>query len=99
MFRKVPVVISTSLEKYQDVVVTKVSTDRSASTGDSLRFQVEFQEIKFVTLAEIVVESATRPLDVKTSANRQATKKSTKGKVGGKEKILDASKFAVVRTP
>ena len=43
MAAKQPVVISTGLEKYRDVVVTKVATRRSSSTGDALEFDVEFQ--------------------------------------------------------
>lgn len=75
-----PVTIMTGVEKYADVVVTKVSTSREARTGDSLRFAVEFQEIKFVTLTEIAITNATKaPLPSVPVA------KAPKGKTGGKQ--------------
>ena len=75
-----PVTIMTGVEKYADVIVTKVSTSREARTGDALRFAVEFQEIKFVTLTEVVITAATKaPLPSVPVA------KASKGKTGGKQ--------------
>lgn len=75
-----PVTIMTGVEKYADVIVTKVSTSREARTGDALRFAVEFQEIKFVTLTEIAITAATKaPLPSVPVA------KASKGKTGGKQ--------------
>lgn len=77
---KLPVTIMTGVEKYADVIVTKVSTDRDSGTGDSLRFTVEFQEIRFVTLTEVEITTATNaPLPSIPVA------KASKGKVGGKQ--------------
>lgn len=73
-----PVVISTGLEKYQDGVVTKVSTSRDKDTGDALKFAVEFQAIQFVTLSTVEVTTTTAPIPV--SGNKP---KVSKGKVGG----------------
>ena len=79
-----PVTIMTGVEKYADVVVTKVSTSREARTGDSLRFAVDFQEIKFVTLTEIAITAATKaPLPSVPVA------KASKGKTGGKQVWMD----------
>ena len=93
-----PVVISTGLEKYKDVVVTKVSTDRDKNTGDALEFRVEFQEIQFVTLKEVAITTTTKPLNLSTDANKQASPKVSKGKTGGKAKgitdVKGTSKFA-----
>lgn len=86
MAAKQPVTISTGLEKYRDVVVTKVSTRRTSSTGDALEFDVEFQEIQIVTLTEVAITTTTKPLDLKNAANRQASPKASKGKTGGKDK-------------
>lgn len=83
MTDRVPVTIITGLEKYTDVVVTKVSTTRSSSTGDALEFRVDFQEIQFVTLTEVALTSTTSPLNLATAANKQAAPKVKKGKVGG----------------
>lgn len=88
MARKTPVSIVTGLEKYKDVVVTKVSTSRSSSTGDALEFRVEFQEIQFVTLTEVALTSTTSPLDLSTAANKQAAPKVKKGKVGGTSRAV-----------
>lgn len=86
MAERIPVSIITGLEKYTDVVVTKVSTSRSSSTGDALEFRVEFQEIQFVTLTEVALTSTTSPLNLSTPANKQAAPKVKKGKVGGTSK-------------
>jgi hypothetical protein len=76
--------IITGVEDYKNVVVTKVSTDRESSTGDALKFKVEFQEVRFVTLQETGLTSATRP-DFSTPKGKQATKKRRAGKTGGKK--------------
>ena len=83
MAKRTPVTIITGLEKYTDVVVTKVSTSRSSSTGDALEFRVDFQEVQFVTLTEVALTSTTSPLNLSTAANKQAAPKVKKGKVGG----------------
>lgn len=91
MAAKTPVSIITSLEeKYKDVVVTKVSTSRSSSTGDALEFRVDFQEVQFVTLTEVALTSTTSPLNLSTAANKQAAPKVKKGKVGGTSKPVTA---------
>jgi hypothetical protein len=77
---KEPVTISTGMEKPENVIVTKVSTSHEKQDGESLRFQVEFQQITIVTLKEVEVLAATRPLDP-----TQGTAKANKGKVGGKQ--------------
>ena len=77
-----PVVIVTGLEKYRDVVITKVETTRDKETGDAGRFKVEFQEIQIVTLSEIGIGSTQRP-NFKTAEGKQAGAKAKKGKTGG----------------
>lgn len=86
MATRTPVTISTGLEKYYTAVVTKVETSRESSTGDALTFHVEFQEIKVVTLTEVAITTVTKPLNLKTATNRQASPKASKGKTGGTEK-------------
>lgn len=75
-----PVTISTGMEKPENVIVTKVSTSHDAKDGESLRFQVEFQQITIVALTEVEVLAVTKPLDP-----TQGTAKANKGKVGGKQ--------------
>lgn len=86
MAAKAPVVISTGLEKYYDAVVTKVLADREPKSGDAQEFRVEFQQIKVVTLTEVALTTVTKPLNLSTATNRQASPKASKGKTGGKEK-------------
>jgi hypothetical protein len=95
MEAKTTCTIQTGLEKYVDVVITKVGTDRDKDTGDAGRFKVEFQEIKFAVLSEIALSNVTRP-DFKTDAGKQATAKKKNGKTGGKSKTLSEA-FAGLR--
>lgn len=88
MAARTPVTISTGLEKYYTAVVTKVETSRESSTGDALTFHVEFQEIRVVQLKEVDVIISTKPLNLKTATNRQASPKASKGKIGGIEKPI-----------
>jgi hypothetical protein len=83
MAAKLPVIIITGLEKYEDVIVTKVSTLRDTDTGDALKFSVEFQAIEFVTLTTQEITTTTMPIP-----STGAKPKVSKGKVGGKVKNL-----------
>jgi hypothetical protein len=75
--------IVTGLRDYVDVTVTKVSTERDKETGGTGKFKVEFQEVPFVTLAEIQLVNTTRP-NFKSAEGKQATKPKKVGKTGGK---------------
>lgn len=86
---KEPVTISMGMEKPENVIVTKVSTSHEHSDGESARFHFEFQQIKIVTLMEVEVLAATKPLDP-----TQGTAKAKKGKVGGKQ-ITGAPRVAL----
>lgn len=90
---KEPVTISTGMEKPENVIVTKVSTSHDKQDGESLRFQVEFQQITIVTLKEVEVFAATKPLDP-----TQGTAKANKGKVGGKQITTSGGAPRVVHT-
>lgn len=94
MKAKTTCTIQTGLEKYMDVVVTKVGTDRDKDTGDAGRFKVEFQEIKFAVLSEIALSNVTRP-DFKTDAGKQATNKKKGGKTGGRATRVE-DKFTAI---
>lgn len=76
--------IVTGLEVYNDVVVTKVSTDRDKDTGDAGKFRIEFQQIKFAVISEVALSNVTRPNFSKTEG-KQATAKKKTGKTGGKD--------------
>lgn len=88
-----PVTIVTTLKKYYDCIVTKVTTERSNDTGDCLQFHVDFQEIQFVTLSDVeITATTTKPLDISKAASKKP-----KGKVGGTTKPV-YSYNGVVRT-
>ena len=76
--------IITGLEKYMDVVITKVSTERDKDTGDAGRFKVEFQEIKFAVISEVALKNTVRP-NFEEPKGKQATAKKKTGKTGGKD--------------
>lgn len=85
-----PVTISTGLERYTDVFVTSVSTDRTSDTGEALRFTVEFQEVRFVTLTDVEITATTNPATGATTTasantNRQAQTPRSHGRTGGKD--------------
>lgn len=84
---KEPVIISTGLEKYQDVIVTKVGTLRDKDTGDALKFSVEFTEIEFQTLTTKEITTTTQPVPISGKKPKAA-----KGKVGGKTKTAPTVK-------
>lgn len=90
---KEPVLISTGMERPKNVIITKVSTSHDKQDGESLRFQVEFQQISIVTLKEVEVLAATKPLDP-----TQGTAKANKGKVGGKQITTSGGAPRVVQT-
>lgn len=77
-------VIQTGLERYMDVVITKVSTERDKDTGDAGKFRVEFQEIKFAVISEVALTNTTRP-NFEEPKGKQATAKKKGGKTGGKD--------------
>ena len=87
--------IVTGLRKYVDVTVTKVSIDRDKDSGGSGKFKVDFQEVQFVTLAEVALVNTTRP-NFSSAEGKQATKGRKVGKTGGKVPPSVEAKFNAV---
>ena len=77
-----PVTISTTMETYENVVVTEISTGRNGDTGDALEFSVRFRQVRIVTLEQAIIETAIRPNKPGTSStakkDRAAKQASTK---------------------
>lgn len=69
-----PVTISTTLETYENVVVTEISTSRDGDTGDMLQFSVKFRQVRIVTLEQVVMETSVKP----TPPGKAATPKKDK---------------------
>lgn len=82
------VTIVTTLEVYENVAVVSVSTNRDASTGDSLEFDVDFRQVKKAELQEVTVSATVKPVDMTTQQRKKSATKTKKGRVTGKETTL-----------
>ena len=94
--RRETATIVTSLELYEDVVVTNVSTERSSGTGDALEFDVSFQEFKQPRLQEASLSVVVQPPAMDTPQRRQASKKVAAGRATGKTSARTVTSKAIV---
>lgn len=72
MDKKQTVKIVTSLETYDNVVITDIETDRDGETGEALEIKINFRQIQTVSLTETVVSGPVQPKDMKSGINRSA---------------------------
>ena len=72
MDKKQPVKIVTSLETYDNVVITDIETSLDGETGDALEIKINFRQIQTVSLTETVVSGPVQPKDMKSGINRSA---------------------------
>lgn len=72
MDKKQPVKIVTSLETYDNVVITDIETERDGETGEALEIKINFKQILTVSLTETVVSGPVQPKDMKSDINRSA---------------------------
>ena len=72
MDKKQPVKIVTSLETYDNVVITDIETSRDGETGEALEIMINFRQIQTVSLMETVVSGPVQPKDMKSGINRSA---------------------------
>lgn len=87
MDAKQPVTIVTSLEVYDNVAITNISTERNGDSGDALEIKVSFRQILTVSLLEHEVTAQVQPKDMDSDINR----KSALG-VNGGQKVAKISK-------
>lgn len=87
MDAKQPVTIVTSLEVYDNVAITNISTERNGDSGDALEIKVSFRQILTVSLMEHEVTAQVQPKDMDSDINR----KSALG-VNGGQKVAKISK-------
>lgn len=87
MDAKQPVTIVTSLEVYDNVAITNISTERNGDSGDALEIKVTFRQILTVSLLEHEVTAQVQPKDMDSDINR----KSALG-VNGGQKVAKISK-------
>lgn len=93
--KRMPVTVATTLEVYESMVVTNVSTTRDGDTGDALKFSVEFEEVKVVQLEEVLLQADIKPTGpmksrgAQEAANRQAAPNADAGAQTGTEMTLD----------
>lgn len=72
MDAKQPVTIVTSLEVYDDVAITNISTERNGDSGDALDIKVSFRQILTVSLMEHEVTAQVQPKDMDSDINRKS---------------------------
>ena len=72
MDAKQPVTIVTSLEVYDDVAITNISTERNGDSGDALEIKVSFRQILTVSLMEHEVTAQVQPKDMDSDINRKS---------------------------
>ena len=72
MDAKQPVTIVTSLEVYDNVAITNISTERNGDSGDALEIKVSFRQILTVSLMEHEVTAKVRPKDMDSYINRKS---------------------------
>lgn len=72
MDAKQPVTIVTSLEVYENVAITNISTERNGDSGDALEIKVSFRQILTVSLMEHEVTAQVQPKDMDSDINRKS---------------------------
>lgn len=72
MDAKQPVTIVTSLEVYDNVAITNISTERNGGSGDALEIKVSFRQILTVSLMEHEVTAQVQPKDMDSDINRKS---------------------------
>lgn len=72
MDAKQPVTIVTSLEVYDNVAITNISTERNGYSGDALEIKVSFRQILTVSLMEHEVTAQVQPKDMDSDINRKS---------------------------
>jgi len=72
MDAKQPVTIVTSLEVYDNVAITNISTERNGDSGDALEIKVSFRQILTVSLKEHEVTAQVQPKDMDSDINRKS---------------------------
>ena len=72
MDAKQPVTIVTSLEVYDNVAITNISTERNGDSGDALEIKVSFRQILTVSLMEHELTAQVQPKDMDSDINRKS---------------------------
>ena len=72
MDAKQPVTIVTSLEVYDNVAITNISTERNGDSGDALEIKVSIRQILTVSLKEHEVTAQVQPKDMDSDINRNS---------------------------
>lgn len=68
---------------FNKVGITNISTPRSAGMGESIEFDISFQEVNVVSLQEITIIANVKLADMNSNNNRQASPKLQTGKQQG----------------
>lgn len=84
-----PVTIVTSLEVYDNVIVTNISTERDGDSGDGLEFEISFRQVQTVQLMEHKVKAQVQPSDMNSDINRLSSVRVDNGQSVGQEYSID----------
>lgn len=79
MDRKELVTIVTSLKVYEDVAITRISTERNENTGDCLEIDISFQKVNKVKLREDKITAAVQPQEMKTTIEQKSANQVNSG--------------------
>ena len=77
--------VVTSLEVYEDVVITRVETTRDGDTGDALEIDIDYEQVTKVKLKETKVTAQVQPRDMKSTINQKSAVQVNSGQKVGTE--------------
>ena len=77
--------VVTSLEVYEDVVITRVETTRDGDTGDALEIDIDYEQVTKVKLKETKVTIQVQPRDMKSTINQKSAVQVNSGQKVGTE--------------
>lgn len=70
-----PVIISTVLKIYENVVITDIKVSRDENTGEAIEFAISFQKIRTVKLHEVTIEANIKLNSLDSDKQKQASVK------------------------
>lgn len=88
--KREPVIMVTVLEVYESVGITSLQVARDDNTGDAQVFEINFQEIKQVTLQSIALNLAIKTKGLKLARQKQLATTLTKGRTQAETAIQTA---------
>lgn len=88
---KILVTLVLILKTYTNVAVTHVGAPKDADGGDAVYFDVEFQEVRTVTLKHQTISATCKPADMNSAGSRRASNTVSRGRVNPDTVDMDAT--------